>query len=98
MRGGLTSATGPNSIGFAWARINADNMLDGSGELPLDLLSGTNYRMFGIATNNNDHETGYLMGFDVAFDISEISQVPIPGAIWLLGSGLIVMVGIRRRG
>ena len=28
----------------------------------------------------------------------ETSAVPIPGAIWLLGSGLITLVGIRRRG
>jgi hypothetical protein len=27
----------------------------------------------------------------------EISEVPIPGALWLLGSGLIGMVGIRRK-
>ncbi len=26
-----------------------------------------------------------------------VSAVPIPGAIWLLGSGLLAMVGIRRR-
>ncbi|MCP3931980.1 MAG: VPLPA-CTERM sorting domain-containing protein, partial [Bacteroidetes bacterium] len=26
-----------------------------------------------------------------------VSAVPIPGAIWLLGSGLLAMIGIRRR-
>ena len=26
------------------------------------------------------------------------APVPVPGAIWLLGSGLIALVGIRRRG
>ncbi|MBW1644914.1 MAG: PEP-CTERM sorting domain-containing protein, partial [Deltaproteobacteria bacterium] len=25
------------------------------------------------------------------------SQVPVPGALWLLGSGLLGLVGIRRR-
>lgn len=32
------------------------------------------------------------------FSISgEIAPVPIPGAIWLLGSGLIALIGIRRK-
>ena len=26
-----------------------------------------------------------------------MSEVPIPGAVWLLGSGLIGLVGIRRK-
>lgn len=30
-------------------------------------------------------------------EIGELAAVPIPGAVWLLGSGLIAMVGIRRR-
>jgi|LGVE01.1.fsa_nt_gb hypothetical protein len=31
---------------------------------------------------------------DMAF---EITTVPIPGAVWLLGSGLIGLVAVRRR-
>lgn len=33
----------------------------------------------------------------VWFDNVSISSVPIPGAVWLLGSGIIGMVGLRRR-
>lgn len=43
---------------------------------------------------------GYCMGHDsVAIDNILVtgSQVPIPGAIWLLGSGLIGLIGIRRK-
>jgi hypothetical protein len=29
--------------------------------------------------------------------LTETSQVPIPGAIWLLGSGLMFIAGIRRK-
>ena len=34
---------------------------------------------------------GYIIEYDT-------NPVPIPGALWLLGSGLIAMLGIRRRG
>ena len=33
---------------------------------------------------------------DMAFVITG-EPVPIPGAVWLLGSGLIALVGLRRR-
>jgi hypothetical protein len=29
--------------------------------------------------------------------MAEVANVPIPGALWLLGSGLVVLVGMRRR-
>ena len=46
----------------------------------------------GMQTQNI--EDGYLeSGFD--FHFSRV-QVPIPGAIWLLGSGLIGLAGLRR--
>ncbi|MBI4773893.1 MAG: hypothetical protein HY788_06885 [Deltaproteobacteria bacterium] len=38
-------------------------------------------------------ETGY---FDVTFKLKECEAVPIPGALWLLGSGLVGMLGFRR--
>lgn len=33
----------------------------------------------------------------IAVDNFSVSAVPIPGAIWLLGSGLLGLIGIRRR-
>ena len=30
-------------------------------------------------------------------DVSAISAVPVPGAVWLFGSGLIGLIGIARR-
>ncbi len=30
-------------------------------------------------------------------EIWELHTVPIPGAVWLLGSGLLGLVGIRRK-
>jgi len=34
---------------------------------------------------------------DMIVEISPVSSVPVPAAIWLLGSGLLGLVGVRRR-
>ena len=39
--------------------------------------------------------TGYWV--DVNWDSVSLNAVPIPGAVWLLGSGLIGLVAVRRR-
>ena len=36
-------------------------------------------------------------GLDDTKVYAKVSSVPIPGAIWLFGSGLIGIVGIRRK-
>lgn len=37
------------------------------------------------------------LGYGLAVHSGDVSAVPIPGAVWLLGSGLIGIVGIRRK-
>jgi hypothetical protein len=32
----------------------------------------------------------------IAFSVS-INAIPIPGAVWLLGSGLVALVGLRKK-
>jgi len=34
---------------------------------------------------------------DVIFNPTQASEVPVPGAVWLLGSGLMGLAGLRRR-
>lgn len=43
---------------------------------------------------NADGTANYASGEYIA---TEIQVVPIPGAVWLLGSGLLGLIGIRRR-
>jgi hypothetical protein len=48
------------------------------------------------------HPEGSGLGKPYAFvrydlSVESMSEVPIPGAIWLLGSGMIGIVGIRRK-
>jgi len=55
-----------------------------------------------VSWTADDHEGG-LLGIRLSsanqtyFDAVTLDAVPIPGAIWLLGSGLIGMVGIRKK-
>ncbi|MBN2808380.1 MAG: hypothetical protein JXR80_02680 [Deltaproteobacteria bacterium] len=56
-----------------------------------------------FAANDNYHVIGFNDGSPVDADYDDLvvavkaNPVPIPGAIWLLGSGLLGLLGIRRR-
>ncbi len=50
---------------------------------------------FAVDWDNNSGMPGY--GFGTATSDNFANTVPIPGALWLLGSGLIGLMGIRRR-
>jgi hypothetical protein len=57
----------------------------------------------GSGSNTFDSDWWLDQGYDARYDHtvyavwSETTPVPIPAAVWLLGSGLIGIVGIRRR-
>lgn len=40
---------------------------------------------------------GESFSYTQTFDISNVSSVPVPAAVWLFGSGLIGLVGVARR-
>jgi hypothetical protein len=42
-------------------------------------------------------ETGAIMQAAMGINVMKSSPVPLPGAVWLLGSGLFGVVGIRRK-
>ena len=48
------------------------------------------YTLAFAAVGTSDNRGGFI-------DNVELNAVPIPGALWLLGSGLLGLVGIRRR-
>jgi hypothetical protein len=55
-----------------------------------------NYTYYVIGFNDKGDDNDYD-DMVVAVRGSKIPPVPIPGAVWLLGSGLVGLVGIRRR-
>ena len=52
------------------------------------------YAYRGVSDNNEYLPTSSSLPFGVRV---EGTLVPIPGAVWLLGSGLIGLIGIRRK-
>jgi len=53
---------------------------------------------FDTVTSEWVTETGACLDGQIdGIYLASISNVPIPGAVWLLGSGLIGLVGLRRR-
>jgi hypothetical protein len=66
---------------------------DGStipGHLPLSYTPA----LIGLDYNASDDEVGFA--FTTTDTLTE-SSVPIPAAVWLIGSGLIGLIGIARR-
>ena len=53
---------------------------------------------FGV-TDDWVTETGLVLDDQLVggIELARINQVPIPGAVWLLGSGLLGMLGLARR-
>jgi len=69
--------------------------MNGAGQnvppvFPTDLTQGT------IVTSMNAY-VGETIHFTATLEAKDHTTVPIPGAMWLLGSGLVGLVGIRRR-
>ncbi|MBI4774240.1 MAG: hypothetical protein HY788_08690 [Deltaproteobacteria bacterium] len=81
-----------NSFSKRWA-VDLDNptlfsFTDGAFNYELLAFISPDEANFGW------EETGY---FDVTFKLKECEAVPIPGALWLLGSGLLGLVGFRKK-
>jgi hypothetical protein len=69
----------------------------------LDYLDLTAYGMgeLGEAHFSGDHpmsnEASQNYGSFLVRSYQDVTPVPIPGAVWLLGSGLVGLIGARRR-
>jgi len=76
----------------------------GSDFIPVNLTGSTGSYFFGVITDSffdevqlHTNQNGGSMNIDEIYYSSNASAIPIPGAVWLLGSGIIGIVGIRRK-
>lgn len=67
--------------------------------LPTTFLDNEWYLLVGprLAGINNSGIAGAGDSFRVAAVTMDIAPVPVPGAAWLLGSGLLGLAGLGRR-
>ncbi len=66
-----------------------------NGSLELGSLAWTTAIKIMDATTTGGPSTD---GFDVyGLGVSQVTTVPVPAAVWMLGSGLVFLVGVRRR-
>ena len=78
-----------------------------SGALPLVADTAANLNEFaqgdGVGIGGNPMADGPFTGFNANFDITSMTNIqmtsegPVPAAVWLLGSGLLGLVGVARR-
>jgi len=106
--GRFTFASPVSAFGFHWGAsdeqwrldaYDAGNNLIESHNLPI-VYSSNAGEFYGIAASGIKYAELVITsgGYDwVMLDDLTFKQVPIPGAVWLLGTGLLGLAGLRRR-
>lgn len=74
-------------------------LMRADGSRYVDAIDMSIYNDFSGVPASAYNEEGQLVNLDgvVIQDLSAVSAVPVPAAIWLFGSGLIGLVGVARR-
>ena len=66
--------------------------LDNSQNLYMRLLAGRRYELRVTAGETGNFSQDYTLAWRM-----EVAAVPIPGAVWLFGSGVVTLIGLARR-
>ncbi len=94
---------GTSFSGDTWlrARVSCSESINGvQGSFETDGTFNGNYQN-GVAVawnvGSNIQATGHLRQGETEDYKMHVAPVPVPGAIWLLGSGLLGLMGVRRK-
>ena len=89
----LLSQTSPNTTGFTGFNNNGQvTATIALGSLPAAAAGNLRYLVFGLS-EHSDLATNSAVGIDNI----KVSAVPLPAAVWLFGSAMLGMIGMRRR-
>lgn len=93
--GALAAQLGFTTTNISWIWSDPDGNADTGTTRDYLVLEGApianeSARIFNVFTSPPNSSIGWLI-------VSETAAVPIPGAVWLLGSGLIGIVVLRRK-
>lgn len=80
--------------GDTWTTYPINSELQYSQEISANILNVDNFQLhvFGDGSNQIGLSSSYQL------TVGEVSNVPVPAAVWLFGSGLIGLVSIKKRG
>lgn len=89
-------------------QLDYNNPASASGQISVDVATGDEFYLFASmharsqAGTSGDaiadaFNTG-TMGFQGSPNLTAASSVPVPAAIWLFGSGILALIGFRRKG
>lgn len=101
----ISGSVDETTAGSAWLNFTAGELtgwLIGGNILGFTTVSSSTALDFSLADNDFITNTGLgygglIFGSSPNWQVTELSAVPLPGAVWAFGAGLLGLLGLKRR-